>query len=92
MEFRTAEAGEEVASEKIKRVEFVGEEVINPYPDSPQPVRRTSPPVPWDEWDEIAPVVVHSPPTQECGADLGSKPSALKNKTSTTTKEKTKTD
>ena len=37
-------------------------------------------------------MVVHSPPTQECGADLGSKPSALKKKTSTTTKEKTKTD
>jgi len=47
MEFRTAEAGEEeVASKetKIKRVEFVGGEVINPYPDSPQPVRRTTPP------------------------------------------------
>jgi len=74
MESRTAEAGEEVASKKeIKRVEFVGGEVINPYPDSPQPVRRMSPPV---SWDEIAPVVVHSPPTQESGADLRSKPSA----------------
>jgi len=60
MESRTADAGEQVASKENKRVLLVAGEIINPYPDSPIPTRRTSPPVPWDEWDEIAPVVVHA--------------------------------
>jgi len=87
MESRTAEA-REVAWRGIKRVKFVAGEVINPYPDSPQLIRRTSPPAPWDE---IAPVVVHAPLTQDCGADLRKEPCAPMDKNRALNKEKAKT-
>jgi len=56
---RTAKAEEEAVSSKEKRVLFVKGEVINPYPDSPKPVQTTkTQPAPWDEWDDIPPVIV----------------------------------
>jgi len=101
---RTAEAEEEVVSsmEKIKRVLFVSGEVINPYPDSPEPVQKKTQTTPWDEWDDIPPVIVHTPPAQvsEAGLSPGT-PKAKSNlkeahkekkKTDDITKEQTKTD
>jgi len=101
---RTAEAEDVAVSskeKKIKRVLFVSGEVINPYPDSPKPVQKTTQPTPWDEWDDIPPVIVHTPPAQVSEAVLSpSTPKAKRNlkeahkekKTDDFTKEQTKTD
>ena len=100
---RTTEAEEVVATsketKKIKRVIFVGGEVINPYPDSPEPVQKKTQPTPWDEWDDIPSVIVHTPPAQEFEAGLSSStPKVMKEahketkKTDKISKEQTKTD
>jgi len=96
---RTANAEEEAVSSKEKRVLFVSGEVINPYPDSPKPVQKKTQPAPWDD---IPPVIVHTPPAQTSEAGLSpgipkenmnqNETQKEKEETDNHTKEKTKTD